>query len=83
MPPNFKNNQNSNIGFFAEQVIGDVRFDPSDARPDYIGMHLVAGADTSGTDWRIVKMYYANSASTNTTEVRVSLGSWLNRTLLF
>ena len=76
--PNIDNRppQLSELGYWA-----DIRFDASDASPDYIGLNPVAEADTGSTNttWKIYKLYYADAASVNIVEIRLGYGSWTGR----
>ncbi len=71
--------QLSDLGFYA-----DVRFDPNDATPDYIGLNTVAQADTGSTNttWKVYRFYYASAASTSVSEIRFAYGSWSGRASL-
>ena len=62
------------ISFF-----GDVRFDPNDDVPDYIGLNVTCGASTANTDWKVYKFYYASAASSSLAEIRLGYGSWVDR----
>ena len=65
----------SDAGFYA-----DIRFDASDAQPDYIGLHLTNGAATSDEEWKVLKFTYSGS---DTTRIQVSYGAWDDRATLF
>lgn len=65
------------LGFF-----GDVRFDPSDTTPDFIGLNVACGASTANTDWKVYKFFYADSTSTGIAEVRLAYGTWAGRATL-
>ena len=45
---NHKPPQLADLGFAA-----DIRFDPDDSAPDYIGLHDTKGAATDDQDWKI------------------------------
>lgn len=59
---------------------GDIRFDPNDNAPNYIGLNVTNGADTASTDWKILKFTYN---STYTTRIQTAYGSWDGRVALF
>ncbi len=40
-------------------VVGDVRFDPDEDNPTYIGIHPVSGNATSTKDWTVFKFTYS------------------------
>ena len=65
----------SDLGFVA-----DIRFDASDAAPDYIGLHITNGASQGATDWKIYKFTYSGS---NVTRIQLAYGSWTGRVALF
>lgn len=75
--PNINNRppQLVDLSFYA-----DIRFDADDSAPTYVGLHITNGADTSLTDWKIVKFTYSGS---NTTRVQIAYGAWDNRGNLF
>ena len=56
-------------------VYADIRFDPDSASPDYIGLHLTNGADTSDSNWKIYKF--------SDTRIQFIYGAWDNRVSLF
>ena len=58
----------------------DVRFDASDAAPDYIGLNLVNGAATTATDWKILKFTYTG---TDVERIQIAYGTWDGRAALF
>jgi hypothetical protein len=58
----------------------DIRYDASDAAPDYIGLNVTNGADTAGADWKVYKFSYTSSA---VTRVQVAYGTWDGRVALF
>lgn len=61
----------------------DIRYDASDAAPDYIGMHPTNGAATDGTDavdWKVYKFTYSGS---DVTRVQLAYGAWDDRATLF
>lgn len=62
-------------GFYA-----DIRFDPNDSAPDYIGLNVVNGAATSATDWKIYKFTQVAGISTR---IQLAYGSWDGRVALF
>ena len=65
----------ADAGFYA-----DIRFDPSDATPTYIGLNVTNGADTASEDWKIYKFTYSVS---DVTRIQLAYGSWDNRVSLF
>ena len=75
--PNINNKppQLADMGFYA-----DIRFDPDDSQPTYIGLNLVKGADTAGTDWKVYKFTYSGTA---VTRIQLAYGSWDGRVALF
>jgi len=58
----------------------DIRYDPSDALPNYIGMNLTNGAAESASDWKVLKLTYSGS---DVTRIQVTYGTWTDRTDLF
>lgn len=58
----------------------DVRFDPDDSTPEYIGLHVTNGADTASTNWKIYKFTYSGE---NVTRVQLAYGAWDDRATLF
>lgn len=56
------------LGWFAE-----IRFDASDAAPNYIGLHAEAGAVTSDANWKVYRFFYSGS---NVTGIRLGYGTW-------
>ena len=63
------------LGYYA-----DIRFDPDDSQPTYIGLHLTKGADIIDNGWKVYKFFYSGS---NTTEIQLAYGSWSNRATIF
>lgn len=61
-------------------IWGDVRYDASDALPDYVGMNRTNGAATSATDWKIFKFTYSGS---DATRIQLAYGKWDDRAILF
>ena len=61
---------------------GDIRFDPDDGTPDYIGLNVACGASTASNDWKVYKFYYASAASTTVAEIRLGYGTWAGRASL-
>ena len=51
----------------------DIRFDPSDAQPTYIGLHTIKGASTSDLGW---KLFYFQYSGTAVTEIQLAYSSW-------
>ncbi len=58
----------------------DMRFDPSDAAPDYVGLHDTVNASTANTNWKIYKFTYSGNS---TTRIQLSYGAWDDRVDLF
>lgn len=58
----------------------DIRFDASDAAPDYLGLHETNGASTSTATWKIYKFTYSTGAITR---IQLAYGPWDNRASLF
>ena len=76
--PNVNNKppQLADLGFYA-----DIRFDPDDSAPTYIGLNVLNGADTTlNTDWKVLKFTYSGS---NVTRIQTAYGAWDNRISLF
>ena len=59
---------------------GDIRFDPSDALPDYIGLHVTNNESTASTSWKVYKFTYSG---TDVTRVQLAYGTWDGRVALF
>ena len=59
---------------------GEVRFDPDDSLPNYIGLNTVNGADTSVSDWKLYKLTYSGL---NITRVQLAYSSWDGRANAF
>jgi hypothetical protein len=76
-PPivNYKPPQLADLGLW-----GDIRFDASDAAPNYIGLHVTNGAATDLTDWKVLKFTYDTGA---VTRVQTAYGTWDGRASLF
>ncbi len=69
-------NQLQHDSLFAQ----DIRFDPNDSVPDYIGLHAETSADVSATGWIIFKFTYSGS---NVTRIQKTKGKYADRTTLF
>ena len=54
----------------------EIKFDPSDATPTYIGLHTQAGASESDTGWKVYRFFYSGS---DVTGVRLGYGDWTTR----
>lgn len=67
--------QMSDLGWFA-----DIKFDPDDSAPIYVGLNVVKGQSLIATDWKIYKFTYSGG---NTTEIQLAYGAWNNRASLF
>lgn len=61
-------------------IFGDIRFDASDAAPDYIGLNRTNGAAITDTDWKIYKFTYVG---VDVTRIQLAYGSWSGRVALF
>lgn len=77
--------RSANINYKPPQLVdaafyADIRFDPTENNPDYIGLHKLNGAETSDTDWKIYKFTYTG---TDVTRIRLSYGAWDDRVSLF
>lgn len=64
------------LGFDAK----DVRFDPDDSAPNYVGLHESQGAATSDSHWVVIKFTYSGS---NVTRIQKAKGAWDDRASLF
>jgi hypothetical protein len=58
----------------------DIYFDPSDSKPDYIGLNMLLNASTAGSDWKVYKFTYSGDSSTR---IQFNYGAWNNRASLF
>jgi len=58
----------------------DVRFDPNDSAPIYIGVNETQNALTASTDWIVYKFSYDGA---NVTRIQIAMGSWDGRAGLF
>jgi hypothetical protein len=58
----------------------DIRYDPNDTAPDYIGLHELTDAPTADPNWMIYKFTYSGTATTRTQKTK---GSWDDRATLF
>lgn len=56
----------------------DIRFDPDDSRPIYIGLNVANGASQDATDWKVYRFTY-DGVTTNVTRIQVAYGSWTGR----
>ena len=65
----------SDLGFYA-----DIRFDPDDSQPDFIGLNLSNGAAGSASDWKVYKFSYTGTA---VTRIQLAYGAWDDRVSLF
>jgi hypothetical protein len=66
-------------GLSREPIDGDVRFDPDDSRPIYIGLHIFRGADTASTDWTIFRFTYTTATASDITQIEKRVLSWTGR----
>jgi len=57
-----------------------IKFDASDAQPNYIGVNSDADALDGDTDWLIYKFTYSGS---DVTIIQKKVGSWTGRVALF
>ena len=57
-------------------VYSDIRFDPSDVLPIYIGLHLTNGAATTDPNWKLFKFTLSGS---DTTRIQVAYAPWDSR----
>ena len=75
--PNINNQppQLTDAAFYA-----DIRFDPSDAQPTYIGLALTNGLATTDLNWKIYKFTYSGTA---VTRVQLAYGAWDSRATYF
>ena len=58
----------------------DIRFDASDAAPNYIGLHVTNGAATTDAEWKVLKFSYSGS---DVTRIQTAYGAWDSRVGLF
>ena len=58
----------------------DIRFDPNDVTPIYIGLNKLNGAPTNSADWKIYKFTYSSGV---VTRIQLAYGSWDGRVALF
>lgn len=58
----------------------DIRYDPDDSAPIYMGLNTSNGASTASATWKIYKNTYSGS---NITRTQVDYGSWDGRVALF
>lgn len=61
----------------------DIRFDPDDSRPVFIGLHTNYDADTSDPDWWLINFTYTGAGSTKVTRIRRNIGVYDDRATLF
>ena len=75
--PNINNKppQLVDMGFAA-----DIRFDPSDAQPIYLGLNVLNNASTASADLKIYKITYSGVA---TTRIQLAYGTWDARSSYF
>lgn len=61
----------------------DVRFDPTDKRPIFVGINQNFAADsTTSNDWEVWSIAY-DTASSNVVRYRRRQGTWTGRAALF
>ena len=61
-----------------------IRFDPDDEYPEFIGVNESADAFTSGSTWAILKFHYTGTATgTVGTKIERRQGSWDERLTYF
>ena len=59
----------------------DIRFDPNDDTPTYIGLHPTRGVSTgTGIEWKIYKF---TTVSALTVQIQLAYGVWNDRASLF
>lgn len=58
----------------------DIRFDPNDAAPIYVGLNTLNGQSTTNINWKIYKFTYSGSS---VTRVQLAYGAWDSRVFLF
>lgn len=58
----------------------DVRYDPDESQPTYIGINSENGASTDSVGWVIYKFTYSG---TNATRIQKANGTWDGRAALF
>ena len=75
LPLNNRPAQTVDLGYWA-----DIRYDPDDSQPTYIGLHTIKGAATSDINWKI---YYFQYSGNNIIEIQLAYGSWDNRATEF
>jgi hypothetical protein len=61
-------------------IYADIRYDASDAAPNYIGLNLTNGAAEGSDSWKIYKFTYSGS---DVTRIQLAYGSWTNRITYF
>ena len=61
----------------------DVRFDPDDSRPNYIGLNQENGAAITASTWEIFQFTYTTTTSSDVARIRRTTGIWDNRASLF
>ena len=57
-----------------------IKFDPSDAKPDYIGLHSNVEATDTDEGWVVYKFTYSGS---DITVIEKARGTWTGRASLF
>lgn len=57
-----------------------IKFDPSDKKPDYIGLNVSADALDIDTDWEISKFTYSGN---DVIQIERRTGAWQDRAILF
>lgn len=67
--------QNVDLSYWA-----DIRYDPDDLQPTYLGLHLDTNASTTDLNWKIFKYSYTG---TNVNRIQLAYGAWDNRLTLF
>lgn len=58
----------------------DIRFDPNDSAPNYIGKNSTQGIATSDPSWTIYKFTYSGS---DVTRIQKKTGAWDDRASIF
>ena len=65
---------------YESKMAHDIRFDASDAQPNYIGLNFDTIGNDDALNWVIYKFTYSG---TDATRIQKANGSWTNRASLF
>lgn len=65
---------------YNDLALEQVLFDADDSQPDYIGLNIKADAGTDDPNWKIFKFTYSGA---NITAIKVKIGKWDDRAVLF